>query len=575
MSIIAGIYSRQPNFPVPLSIRESLRRLISRKPGDEVLEFGDQRAFFVKVDVGAFEDSGHCEDRGFAVLAGAPLLKNGGQNRQADLREVSSGFDSGSSAALRMARGVFCVADYRTGTDTLSLATDKLGIRPLYYAVNDRYVIFSSALRVLEQLAEVPKTMNLRAVTEIAALGYALADRTPYRDIYILKGGEVLQANGSVISKRFYWKWNDIKQRSASEGDFLEELYSRFDNAVSTRLRSDSSTIAYLSGGLDSRCIVASLCNQSAHVHTFNFARPDTQDQVLGRYFAERVDVTHREVPKAPGDNVPDYSTLMADARAAQTFAPERPNLVWSGEGGSVGLGHVHLGRRIVELMRDDRTDAAIEEFLEREHVYMSPRLLRPEIFNEVDGIIPQGIREELAEVTMDDPARGFHLFLMLNDQRRKLAGHFEDVDRHRLEFQLPFFDSEFVEFIISIPVDICLEHKLYVKLLKLFPEAVSAVPWQAYPGHEPCPHAIPDNLAYQWQTDYLTAEKRSVKSALIKQAAELLGAKDFPAAILSRKNIHLAALIHRTGWRDYSYIIETAGIFHRYWRKCNGEFSF
>lgn len=571
MSILAGIYSRRENIQIPDSIRGSLRRSISRDASDEVREFGDERTFFVKVDVGAFEGVGHlADDRGFALLAGEPLI-NGGSGRESDLGQIATGFEKGEFQSLRSAHGVFCIADYRAKTGRLSLATDKLGIRPLYYAVNDEYVIFSSALRVLEQLAEVPKTMNLRAVTEIAALGYALADRTPYRDISVLKGGEVLQVNGSNISKTFYWQWNEIKERSASEVDLLEELYRRFDAAVSTRLRSDRNTIAYLSGGLDSRCIVASLCNQKAHVHTYNFARPDTQDQVLGRYFAERVDVTHREVPKTPGDNVPDYSSLMADARGSQTFTPERPNIAWSGEGGSVALGHVHLGRRIVELMRAGRTDDAIEEFLEKEHVYMSPRLLRPEIFDEVDGIIPQGIREELAERPMADTARGFHLFLMLNDQRRKLAGHFEDIDRHRLEFQLPFFDSEFVEFIISIPVDICLEHKLYVKWLKLFPDPVSAVPWQAYPGHEPCPHTIPDNLAYQWQTDYLTAEKRSVKSALIKQAAEMLGAKDFPAAILSRKNIHLAALIHRTGWRDYSYIIETAGIFHRYWRKCNG----
>lgn len=573
MSIIAGIYCRQANVQIPDSIRESLRRLISRDTTDKVLEFGDERTFFVKVDIGAFAGSGHYEDdRGFAVLAGEPLLKSGVQGRQSDLCQIAAGFEAGRFDVLRSARGVFCIADYRAQSGVLSLATDKLGIRPLYYTVKDNYVIFSSALRVLEQLSDVPKTMNLRAVTEIAALGYALADRTPYSDISVLKAGEMLQANGPNISRSFYWQWNEIKPSSGSEDDLLTELYSRFDGAVSTRLRSDRSTVAYLSGGLDSRCVVASLCSQNAHVHTFNFARPETQDQVLGRYFAERVEVTHREVPKASGDNVPDYSTLMADARGGQTFAPERPNLVWSGEGGSVGLGHVHLGRRIVELMREGRTDAAIDEYFERENVYLSPRLLRPEIFEAVDGIIPQGVREELAEVTASDPARSFFLFLMLNDQRRKLAGHFEDIDRHRLEFQLPFFDSEFVEFIISIPVDMCMEHKLYVKWLNLFPEPVSAVPWQAYPGHEPCPHAIPENLAYQWQTDYLTAEKRSVKSALIREASEMLGANDFPAAILSRKNFRLAALIHRTGWRDYGYVIETAGIFHRYWRKCNGE---
>ena len=139
----------------------------------------------------------------------------------------------------------------------------------------------------------------------------------------------------------------------------------------------------------------------------------------------------------------------------------------------------------------------------------------------------------------------------------------------------MPFFDSSFVELIVSIPIDLCLEHRLYLKWLALFPKAVSAVPWQAYPGHLPCPLPIPDELDYQWGDKFQAAEQRALKKTFDQRARRLIESRDFASRILNKNNIRLAALIHRTGWRDYGYFIETAEKYQRYWTKCNGKFSF
>lgn len=584
MSIIAGIYSRHADVSVPATICESIKRLISRNPDDDVRIFGGDRAFFAKVDIGAFGEQGEYvgTNGSVSLIAGEAVIESGSEkcvNRTSDLRQIDAAFGTENYDILRRSQGTYCGLNYQPANGLLSLITDKLGIRPLYYFISEEFVIFSSVLRVLEELSDIPKRMNVRAVTEIAGLGYALADRTPYTDVSVLKAGEMLQVNGKDISRRFYWHWNDIKTSTASEEDLLDDLYLRYENAVSRRLRRDTSTIAYLSGGLDSRCAVASLCAKNTHVHTFNFARPDTQDQLLGRHYAERINVTHTEIPKASGDHKPDYSTLMTNAWAASSnrklHPPERPALAWCGEGGSLGLGHIHLSRKIISLMRDGKLNAAIDEFIEREKIHVSPKLLRPAAFKEIEGVIPKGIREELEDISAPDPARSFYLFLMHNDQRRKLADHFENIDLHRMELQLPFFDSSFVEFIVSIPIDLCLEHRLYVKWLSRFPEAVTAVAWQAYPGHVPCPLPIPDGLAYQWENGYQAAEQHALKQALGRQAKGLIGSKDFASDILNKNGIRLAALIHRTGWRDYGYIIETAAIYQKYWAKCNGDYSF
>jgi len=100
-------------------------------------------------------------------------------------------------------------------------------------------------------------------------------------------------------------------------------------------------------------------------------------------------------------------------------------------------------------------------------------------------------------------------------------------------------------------------------------------VPWQAYPGHEPCPLPIPTELAYQWDDSYQADEDSSQKQNVIGQATELLRASDFPHQILNKSKLRLAAWIHSRGWRDYRYAIEAARTYHLYAKKCGGEFVF
>jgi hypothetical protein len=103
----------------------------------------------------------------------------------------------------------------------------------------------------------------------------------------------------------------------------------------------------------------------------------------------------------------------------------------------------------------------------------------------------------------------------------------------------------------------------------------VTAVPWQTYPGHEPCPLPVPTELAYQWDYSYQAEEDASQKRSVIEQASELLRSFDFPDQILSKRKLRLAAWIHSRGWRDYRYAIEAAQTYYSYSKKCGGEFTF
>src|SRR5207237_3983430 len=137
---------------------------------------------------------------------------------------------------------------YQPRTGTLSLVADKLGIRPLYFWMDDKQVVFATALRILESLSFVPRKMDLRAVTEVVALGAPLADRTPYAGISLLKSAEIVQITNAGITRSCYWRWDEIETSNDSEPNCLARVYDCFQAATKRRNRNDRATSAYLSG---------------------------------------------------------------------------------------------------------------------------------------------------------------------------------------------------------------------------------------------------------------------------------------------------------------------------------------
>lgn len=575
MTLIAGILGRRKGYPINPSNRDELKRAISRNRDDKVTVFEDDSVILAKVDIGAYGVPAFrvSPSGSVALLAGEPLLslntQYSGRGRDEDLGVLHQSWDNDDWAMLSKAEGVFCAAHYARSSDTITLMTDKLGIRPLYYWFDSDYVVFGSTLRIFEDLSFVPKQIDLRGMTELLGFGYSLEKRTPYLGLKVLAAAEVLRISGSSICSQQYWNWGTIPHTDLKEKEKLEKLDQSFKEAVSKRLRQDTITVAFLSGGLDSRCVVAALRERHAQVYTFNFGVPGAQDQVFAAAYARASGTTHFEGSLPVSD--PKWSQMISHAwntkRDMISSLPEHPQLVWSGDGGSVGLGHVYLSRSILNQMRGGKEEAAIETFLNEQSIHVPERLFRRDVAARLRDVLHTGIREELDAVKCEDRGRAFYLFLMLNDQRRHLFNHFEDIDLHRLELQLPFFDSQFLSNILTFPVDDCLNHGLYTSWLKKFPAIVTSVPWQTYPGHDPCPVPAPKEAAYQWGDSKLSRRRRRVaKQELISEVWPILVGDRFPAAVLRKQVLWGATFLWWAGIRDCSSLLSAARTYSRFW---------
>ena len=573
MTLLAGVYSFKPEGIIDNEIIQLFKSSLSRNAG-EFNVFSNHTFAIVKYDCKAFEVPGFVENStSVAALAGEPYLSevNGVEySRYSDLLSISEQLTRGNLEILRSCRGTYSIGLYDKNENSLVLATDKLGERPIYYFIDDDFLFFSRRLAVLEKVDRIPKKLNLSAFIEERAFGVPLGSNTYYCDIKVLRDGQYLQCGKNLKKISYYFRWDHIAPRNWSPEELLQESFDAFKTAVSCRVKEETEVTACLSGGLDSRSVVSILNSLGRHITTFNFSRPGEQDEAYAAQYAERLGLNYMAV-RRPSQGW-TWGAMISEAldkiNSAIVSKMKHPRLVFTGDGGSVGVGHVYMSSELISLLKQDRIDEALRYFLKRRG--FPRKIIRKEISKALAQIPFESLKREFDDIEGIDAGRKFYLFLLRNDQRRHLHQFFEDIDQNRVELLLPFYDSRLLETIVSAPVEGFIGHRFYHNWLQLFPRDYQSVPWQTYQGHLPCPVPSESKLIDQWSLN--RKEKFKPGSASLRQWLDITFAKNFPDDILKRSIISAALVMHHLRIEDYDYIFSFMAKLHEYYSKC-GEY--
>lgn len=566
MTLFAGAYCLDPRGDIPRTLKESLRlnlRSVSDSRGSWHI-YDQQRMFLVKWDSGAFNESAWevAEDGSLSTLVGDPLLTESGirlsrRMQLSQLIQLNSGF---CNTVMEQTRGSFSVARYEAKAQTLSISTDMIGLRPVYYTVQDGMFIFASALRVLESVSCVRKKLSIPGMVELSVFGFPLAERTPYEGIFALRESEILNVTATGIELSAYHDWTVSASISSSPIEAANALFAEFQEAIRIRVEADRRVYAFLSGGMDSRAIVSSLVQLGCTVEALNFSPDASQDQAYARAFAE-ITGSSCHLNCFPRDDDPNFSLLASKAKTkleqAKGVVVDRTAFVWSGDGGSVGLGHVYMDEIMLDYADKGDLNAALGHFFIFNRLTLPLKILSKGARRALPQMITTNVLSELNRYPRADLGRRIYLFLLFNDQRRHLFKHFESIDQHGLEFLLPFYDSNVLKMVADTPSRWGVLHKLYARWFDHLPVDARSIPWQTYPGHQPCPIAGDNSLSYQWSSRSQPA-KAHFKSrlhlswGLLKESCSA----SLPE-IFSRSRIGLAAFLNVAGLRDCSHIFK------------------
>ncbi|MCF8088138.1 MAG: asparagine synthase (glutamine-hydrolyzing) [Desulfotignum sp.] len=155
--------------------------------------------------------------------------------------------------------GMFAFAIWDDARKTLFAARDRLGIKPFYYGYENDALIFGSEIKAIVQSGKIHPALNRKKLNEYLAFGYLTDEATLFSGIHKLLPGHWLTWEKGAISTGRYWDVNfeakDVRPRQAIE----QELGRLFENAVQMRLMSDVPLGMFLSGGLDSSAIAATM----------------------------------------------------------------------------------------------------------------------------------------------------------------------------------------------------------------------------------------------------------------------------------------------------------------------------
>lgn len=530
-----------------------------------------------------------------------------------DTEVIVHAWEQWGPGCLERFNGMFAFAVWDRNQQTLFLARDRLGIKPLYYSVlPNGHVAFASELKSVMLHPEVPRSLDSRAIEEYFTFGYIPDPRSIYQSVSKLAPGSYLCVKrGTPVGKPVqYWDAPlDQQTDSAShERDLDRELRERLGLAVKRRLMADVPLGAFLSGGIDSSAVVAmmrELQTDSILTCSIGFDNPDYDESKYAAMVAELKKTSHHHETVEVADYglldslVGLYDEPFADSSAIPTYrvcqlARKHVTVALSGDGGDES----YLGYRRYSLFAMEERLRSLLPLGVRRPVFgllgniypkldWAPRVFRGKTTFQAlarnsaaaylhgVSIFPDEGRERLFSSQFRSALQGYQSFEVFD---KALDGReFEDplrmvqyldfktylpgdiltkVDRasmaHGLEVRVPFLDHEFVGWSAAVPTRRKLQGGVGKLLLKqaLAPVLPKEILWRSKMGF-----AVPLDSWFRG-----SLESRMMQSLEGETLAD--------SGVFDPQALQAIGDEHRSGRRNHSAVLWALLMFEGFLRK-------
>jgi asparagine synthase (glutamine-hydrolysing) len=281
---IAGVVFRERERPVPEGlVRQMCDALRHRGPDDEgtyvagPVGLGMRRLSII--DLLGGHQPVYNEDRSCAVVFNGEIynyreLREGLRRRghtlasQSDTECIVHLYEEMGERCPEPLRGMFAFALWDARRHRLLLARDRFGVKPLYTVDAAWGLAFASELRALTAAGLTERALDWEALDTYFQLGYVPAPLSPFADVRKLEPGTTLvwEPGKSPVRRRY---WDLPRERRAAPPDAREQVRAWLDESVRAHLVSDVPIAAFLSGGIDSSAVVASMALAGEPPHAF------------------------------------------------------------------------------------------------------------------------------------------------------------------------------------------------------------------------------------------------------------------------------------------------------------------
>jgi len=509
---------------------------------------------------------------------------------------------------VRRLRGMFAFAIWDRSQQTLFLARDHVGVKPMFYSLlPNGLFVFGSELKSIMTFPELSRELNPRAVEDYFAYGYVPEPKTIFNNAYKLSPGHciTLKVGDRAVQPQRWW---DLAFRPAPQrpdAEVQEELIERLRETVHSQMESEVPLGAFLSGGVDSSAVVAMMAgDKPVTTCSIGFDDPDYDESEFANQVARRYNTTHHgQIVDKDDYGLVDtlahlYDEPFADSSAIPTYrvcqlARRHVTVALSGDGGDENFAGY---RRYRFAMAEHSVRSKLPEAIRKPlfgtlgSLYpkadWAPRMFRAKTTFEAlardlvegyfhgvsrltdrqrDQLFSQGFRDDLqgyraidvmrehaARAPTDDPLS----LIQYLDFKTWLPGDIlTKVDRasmaHSLEVRVPLLDHTFCEYAATLPNDLKLRggEGKYVLKKALEPHLPHDIMYRAKKGF-----SIP--LA-----DWLRGPLRQAVRT------NVLGARLLDTGIFNRRYLEQLVSQHESGAADHSVALWSLLMFESFLR--------
>ncbi len=624
---IAGIFHPNDQTPIERELLSAMNLIQShRGPDDDGFFYGPgiglahRRLSIIDLSGGHQplfnEDGSVCvvfngEIYNYQALAAELVEKGHTFQTHSDTETIVHAWEEWGPDCVQHFRGMFAFAIWDQNKESLFIARDRLGIKPLFYAqLEDGTIIFGSELKVLKKHPALPRELDHRAIEDYFTFGYIPEPKTIFAGVCKLEPGHSLLLDRKENPKpapKQYW---DIRLNGTplTFEQTQQELVSRLSEAIDIRLVSEVPLGAFLSGGVDSSAVVALMsklqdepvntCSIGFDVKDFN--ETEYADRVAKQYQTNHRSGTVNQDDFELIDKLADlYDEPYADSSAMPTYrvcelAREHVTVALSGDGGDELLAGY---RRYRWHLKEDKVRNILPYGLRRPlfgflgKVYpkldRAPRFLRAKTtfqsmaFDSVEGyhnsmsIMRRDARSALFSDTLKQKLGGYDSLSVFRhyqanaptdnplkqiqyiDMKTYLVGDIlTKVDRasmaHSLEVRVPLLDHKFVEW------------------------AFNAAPETTLQGHEgkycfkkAMEPYLPKDVLYRKKMGFAVPLIQWFRGPLQQKLRDsLLSGEMMKSGLFNRKTIETLIDQHTTGRRDHSAALWTLLMFAAFMEK-------
>ena len=529
---------------------------------------------------------------------------------RSDTEVIVHAWESWGEKCVTRFRGMFAFALWDRNQETLFLARDRLGVKPLHYALlDDGMFLFGSELKSLLAHGGVRRDIDPLAVEEYFALGYVAEPRTIFIQARKLEPAHTLciRRGRAVAQPKCYWDVRFSLDCSMDTTEACERLRSLMQESVRLRMISEVPLGAFLSGGVDSSAVVATMAGISTtpvNTCSIAFADPAFNESEFALSVARQYATNHRvETVESDDFDLIDelarhYDEPYADSSAIPTYrvcqlARKHVTVALSGDGGDETFGGY---RRYRLHMMEERMRAALPLSLRRPvfgalgHLYpkadWAPRVFRAKttfqamarnsveayfhsmsfVSDDMRSMLYSGsLKSKLggydasdvflrhaAKAETDDPLA----LIQYIDLHTYLVGDINTkVDRasmaHSLEVREPLMDHQLVEWMATLPSSLKLRGSEGKFLLKK--------------AMEP---QLSDDILYRPKMGFAVPLARWFRGPLRKRVRDALtGGRMADTGLFNSGAIEKILQQHESGMRDHSTPLWTLLMFDAFLR--------